>query len=99
MTALAVGTFVVGCVVLLDYKSNEQNFPAWQAWMKRAQPPILVVWGRYDPSFEKAEAQASKRELPNAEVHIIDAGHFALDEKADDISADIRNFFARHIGR
>ena len=52
--------------------------------------------GRYDPSFETAEAQAYKRELPNAEVHVIEAGHFALDEKADDIAAYIRNFFSQH---
>jgi pimeloyl-ACP methyl ester carboxylesterase len=79
-----------------DYRTNEPSFPAWQAWMRQAQPPTLVVWGRYDPSFETAEARAYKRELPNAEVHVIDAGHFALDEKADDIAAYIRNFFSQH---
>jgi pimeloyl-ACP methyl ester carboxylesterase len=79
-----------------DYRTNEASFPAWQAWMKQAQPPTLVVWGRYDPSFETAEAEAYKRELPNVEVHVIDAGHFALDEKADDIAALIRDFLARH---
>lgn len=79
-----------------DYRTNEPSFPAWQAWMKQAQPPTLVVWGRYDPSFETVEAQAYKRELPNAEVHVIDAGHFALDEKADEIAGYIRNFFSQH---
>ena len=79
-----------------DYRTNEASFPAWQAWMKQTQPPTLVVWGRYDPSFETAEAEAYKRELPNAEVHVIDAGHFALDEKADDVAALIRDFLSRH---
>jgi pimeloyl-ACP methyl ester carboxylesterase len=79
-----------------DYRTNEPSFPAWQAWMKQARPPTLVVWGRYDPSFETAEAQAYKRELPAAEVHVIDAGHFALDEKADEIADYIRNFFSQH---
>jgi pimeloyl-ACP methyl ester carboxylesterase len=79
-----------------DYRTNEASFPAWQAWMKQAQPPTLVVWGRYDPSFETAEAEAYKRELPNAEVHVIDAGHFALDERADDIAALIRDFLSPH---
>jgi pimeloyl-ACP methyl ester carboxylesterase len=79
-----------------DRRTNEPSFPAWQAWMRQAQPPTLVVWGRHDPSFETAEARAYKRELPNAEVHVIDAAHFALDEKADDIAACIRNFFLQH---
>lgn len=82
-----------------DYRTNEPRFAAWQAWMKQAQPPTLVVWGRYDPSFEVAEAQAYKRELPNAEIHVLDAGHFALDEKADDISGYIRDFLSRHAGQ
>jgi pimeloyl-ACP methyl ester carboxylesterase len=82
--------------LLYDYRTNEPSFPAWQAWMKQAQPPTLVIWGRYDPSFETAEAQTYKRELPNAEVHVIDAGHFALDEEADDIAVYIRNFFSQH---
>jgi pimeloyl-ACP methyl ester carboxylesterase len=55
--------------------------------------------GRFDPSFEAAEAQAYKRELPEAEMHVIDAGHFALDEKADDISDYIRDFLSRHTSR
>jgi pimeloyl-ACP methyl ester carboxylesterase len=63
--------------------------------MKQAQPPTLVVWGRYDPSFETAEAEAYQRELPKAEIHVIDAGHFALDEKADDIGSYIRGFLTR----
>ena len=79
-----------------DYRTNEPRFAAWQAWMKQAQPPTLVVWGRYDPSFETAEAQAYKRELPKADIQVIDAGHFALDEKANDISDYIRDFLARH---
>jgi pimeloyl-ACP methyl ester carboxylesterase len=82
-----------------DYRTNEQSFPAWQAWMKQAQPPTLVVWGRYDPSFETAEAQAYKRELPKADVHVMDAGHFALDEKADDIAGYIRGFLSQPGGR
>ena len=67
--------------------------------MRQVQPPTLVVWGRYDPSFETAEAQAYQRELPKAEVHIMDAGHFALDEKADAIAAYIRDFLSQHAVR
>jgi pimeloyl-ACP methyl ester carboxylesterase len=82
-----------------DYRTNEPSFPAWQAWMRRAQPPALVVWGRYDPSFETAEAAAYRRELPHAEIHVLDAGHFALDEKADAIADYISTFFAQPASR
>jgi pimeloyl-ACP methyl ester carboxylesterase len=67
----------------------------WQQWLRDTQPPLLVVWGRYDPSFEVAEAEAYRRDVPGAEVHVIDAGHFALDE-APDLVADLcRDFLAR----
>jgi pimeloyl-ACP methyl ester carboxylesterase len=54
-----------------------------------------VVWGRYDQSFEAAEAQAYKREIPDADVHLIDAGHFALDEKPDEVAALIGAFMSK----
>jgi pimeloyl-ACP methyl ester carboxylesterase len=54
-----------------------------------------VVWGKYDPSFLAAEAEAYRRDLPGAEVHVIDAGHFALDEKPDEIVALIEKFLVR----
>jgi pimeloyl-ACP methyl ester carboxylesterase len=78
-----------------DYRTNVAAYPAWQAWLKERQPPTLVLWGKYDPSFLVAEAEAYRRDLPRAEIHIIDAGHFALDEKADEIAATIHQFLAR----
>jgi pimeloyl-ACP methyl ester carboxylesterase len=60
-----------------------------------AQAQMLVVWGRYDPSFTIDGATAYKQAVPDAEVHILDAGHFALDEKLDDIAALIRGFLSR----
>lgn len=81
-----------------DYRSNVASYPAWQAWLRRRQPPLLVVWGRYDPSFQVAEAEAYRRDVPSAEVHILDAGHFALDEKADEIAALVDDFLARRGG-
>lgn len=78
-----------------DYRTNVASYPAWQQWLRDTQPPLLVVWGRYDPSFEVAEAEAYRRDVPGAEVHVIDAGHFALDE-APDLVADLcRDFLAR----
>lgn len=56
---------------------------------------MLVVWGKYDPSFAVGGATAYKRDVPVAEVHILDAGHFALDEKVDEIADLIRTFLAK----
>jgi pimeloyl-ACP methyl ester carboxylesterase len=78
-----------------DYRTNVASYPAWQAWLRKTQPPTLVVWGRYDPSFQVAEAAAYRRDLPDAEVHVIDAGHFALDERADEVAALIGRFMQR----
>jgi pimeloyl-ACP methyl ester carboxylesterase len=75
-----------------DYRTNVASYPAWQQWLRSTQPPLLVVWGRYDPSFEVAEAEAYRRDVPNAQVHVIDAGHFALDE-APGLVADLTGRF------
>ena len=82
-----------------DYQSNVASYLKWQAWMREHKPPMLVVWGKYDPSFAVAGADAYKRDVPSAEVHILEAGHFALDEKVDEIADLMRRFFAKqHLG-
>ena len=58
----------------------------------KTQPRLLVVWGKYDPSFDISEPEAYRRDVPNAEVHILDAGHFALDTAADQSAQLIRGF-------
>ncbi|MGZ3329155.1 MAG: alpha/beta fold hydrolase [Xanthobacteraceae bacterium] len=78
-----------------DFRNNLAAFPAWQNWLRERRPPTLIVWGRYDPVFDIAEVAALKRDLPKAEVHVLDAGHFALDESAGDIARLMRNFLAR----
>lgn len=78
-----------------DYRTNVASYPKWQAWMREHQPPTLVVWGKYDPSFDVAEAEAYRRDLPNAEVHVLEAGHFALDEKPDEIASLIDMFLIK----
>jgi pimeloyl-ACP methyl ester carboxylesterase len=82
--------------LLYDYRTNVASYPAWQAWLREHKPPTLVVWGRNDPSFIAAGAEAFKRDLPNSEVHLLDAGHFALDEKNDEIARLIVAFLAKH---
>ena len=62
---------------------------------KRNRPPLLILWGKYDPSFALPEAEAYKRDVPDAEIHILDAGHFALDEKVDEAATLIRAFLMK----
>ena len=75
-----------------DYRTNVENYPKWQAWMRETHPRLLVLWGKYDPSFDLSEPEAYRRNVPNAEVYVLDAGHFALDTAADQIARLIRGF-------
>jgi pimeloyl-ACP methyl ester carboxylesterase len=75
-----------------DYRTNVENYPEWQAWMREKQPRLLVIWGKYDPSFDISEPEAYRRDVPNAEVRVLDAGHFALDTKADEIAVLVSQF-------
>jgi pimeloyl-ACP methyl ester carboxylesterase len=81
--------------LLYDYRTNVASYPAWQAWLRQHRPPTLVVWGANDPSFIAAGGEAFRRDLPDAEIHLLAAGHFALDEKNDEIAALILAFMAR----
>jgi pimeloyl-ACP methyl ester carboxylesterase len=60
--------------------------------MHEMQPRLLVIWGKHDPSFDLSEPDAYRRDVPRAQVHVLDAGHFALDTAADEIAALIRGF-------
>jgi pimeloyl-ACP methyl ester carboxylesterase len=75
-----------------DYRTNVESYPKWQAWLREKQPRLLVLWGKFDPSFAPSEPEAYRRDVPNAQVHVLDAGHFALDTVADEIAALIRGF-------
>lgn len=75
-----------------DYRTNVASYPKWQAWMRKTQPRLLVIWGKYDLSFDISEPEAYRRDVPNAEVHVLEAGHFALDTAADEIAALVRSF-------
>lgn len=78
-----------------DYRTNVASYPVWQAWLREHQPPTLVVWGKYDPSFQVAEVAAYRRDVPNAETHILNAGHFALDDKPGEIASLVWTFLDR----
>ncbi len=84
--------------LLYDYRTNVAFYPKWQSWLRCHQPPTLVVWGENDPSFIAPGAEAYRQDLPNAEIHLLDAGHFALDERTDEIADLILQFMAKHPG-
>src|SRR3954468_7695987 len=75
-----------------DYRTNVDAYPKWQAWMHQKQPRLLVIWGRYDLSFDPGEPERYQKDVPNAQVHVLEAGHFALDTAADQIAALVLNF-------
>ncbi|WP_457472109.1 alpha/beta fold hydrolase [Pseudomonas sp. TE21394] len=82
----------VQAALLYDYRTNVASYPRWQAWMRERRLPTLVMWGRYDPSFITPGGTAYKRDQPDAEIHVLDAGHFALDEKTEEIATLTSNF-------
>jgi pimeloyl-ACP methyl ester carboxylesterase len=77
-----------------DYRTNVDAYPKWQVWMQKTQPKLLVLWGKHDLSFDLGEPERYRKDVPAAEVHVLDAGHFALDTKPDEIAALVRQFLA-----
>jgi pimeloyl-ACP methyl ester carboxylesterase len=75
-----------------DYKSNVALYPEFQAYFRQHEPRLLAVWGKNDPFFLPAGAEAFKRDIPGAEVRFFDTGHFALETHCDEIAAAIRDF-------
>lgn len=81
--------------LFLDYRSNVALYPEIQRYLRTHQPPLLAVWGRNDPFFLPAGAEAFRRDVPEAEVHLLDAGHFALETRGVEIAALVRAFLSR----
>jgi pimeloyl-ACP methyl ester carboxylesterase len=75
-----------------DYRTNVDAYPQWQAWMQKAQPKLLVLWGKHDLSFDPGEPERYRKDVPGTKIHVLDAGHFALDTKADPIAEFVRQF-------
>jgi pimeloyl-ACP methyl ester carboxylesterase len=75
-----------------DYRTNVENYPKWQAWMQKTQPSLLVIWGKHDMSFDPGEPERYRKDVPKAQVYVLEAGHFALDTKADEIAALVTQF-------
>ncbi|RDI97152.1 alpha/beta hydrolase [Dyella solisilvae] len=84
--------------LFLDYANNVKQYPAYQAYFKKWQPPLLAVWGKNDPFFSPAGALAFKKDIPGAEIHFYDTGHFALETNGPEIAAQIHAFLDRTVG-
>lgn len=80
--------------LLWDYQHNPGRYPAWQQYLRDNQPPLLAIWGANDPFFIPAGAEAFKRDLPTAEVVLLDTGHFALVEEVDTIAEHADRFLS-----
>jgi pimeloyl-ACP methyl ester carboxylesterase len=78
--------------LFLDYASTIDRYPAFQASFRTRRPPLLAIWGRNDPFFLPAGAEAFKRDIPGADVRLLDTGHFALETHAGEIATAIRGF-------
>lgn len=79
-----------------DYQNNLDHYPAWQAYLRDRQPPMLIVWGKNDAFFPEPGAQAYKRDVSQIDYNILDTGHFALEEEAAFIIGKMQHFLAEH---
>ncbi len=89
------GTDEIQLDLFLDYASNVALYPAFQEYFRSSRPPLLAVWGRNDPFFLPAGAEAFKRDIPDAYVRFVDTGHFALETHVEEIAAAIGEFLTR----
>lgn len=92
----AAGQAQIQSDLFYDYRTNVAAYPKWQAWLQKMQPKLLVLWGTHDPSFEIGEPERFRKDVPHASVHLLDAGHFALDTKADEVATLLDGFMRRH---
>lgn len=83
--------------LFLSYGSNPPLYPEWQAYFRKHQPPMLIVWGKNDQIFPPVGAHGYLRDLPNAELHLLDTGHFALEEEGEHIARLMRAFLKRNV--
>jgi pimeloyl-ACP methyl ester carboxylesterase len=81
-----------------DYRTNLPQYPKWQEAFRQHKPPLLAVWGKYDEIFAAPGAKAFKKDLPGSEIHLLDAGHFALETHGDEIASLMRDFLDRNVG-
>jgi pimeloyl-ACP methyl ester carboxylesterase len=83
--------------LLYDYRTNLGHYPRWHEYFRTHQPPMLIVWGRNDVIFPASGARAYLRDLPKAELHLLDTGHFALEDKGTEIATLMSDFLIRKL--
>ena len=88
----ALGQAQIQSDLFYDYRTNVDAYPKWQAWLQKTQPKLLVLWGKHDLSFDLGEPERYRKDVPKAQVYVLEAGHFALDTKADEIATLVREF-------
>ena len=80
--------------LFLDYASNVKLYPKFQEYFRKSQPPLLAIWGKNDPFFIPAGAEAYRKDIPGAKIQFLDTGHFALETHVIEIAAAVKNFLA-----
>jgi pimeloyl-ACP methyl ester carboxylesterase len=91
------GMMEIHTTLFYDYRNNVASYPKWQAWLRAARPQMQVIWGRYDLSFTPEGALGFARDNPNTETHVIDAGHFPMDEAPDQVRDLTLSFLRKHL--
>ena len=91
------GNDQIQLALLHDYQNNVPCYADWQAYLRKHQPPTLITWGKNDPFFTVAGAEAYLKDLPDAELHLLDTGHFALEEDGPLIAGHILDFLSRKL--
>ena len=92
------GNAEIQLALFYDYQTNVRHYPQWHETLRREQPPILCVWGKNDPIFSAPGAEAFRSDVPKAEIHFVDTGHFALEEDLDTIASRMLEFLAKNVG-
>jgi pimeloyl-ACP methyl ester carboxylesterase len=91
------GNQEIQLALFYSYGSNPPLYPEWQAYFRKHQPPTLIVWGKNDKIFPAEGAEPYKRDLKNLEFHLLDTGHFALEEDGPQIAAYMHSFLDRNV--
>ncbi len=91
------GNKAIQLALFYDYRTNLPLYPRWQAYLRERQPPVLIAWGKNDAIFPAEGAEPYKRDVKTLEYHLLDTGHFALEEDGDAIAALMLDFLDRHV--
>ena len=83
--------------LLYDYRTNVDLYPQWQGFLRERQPKTLILWGENDIFFTPEGGRAYLRDLPEAELHMLDSGHFAVEDSLEEIVAHIKRFHAEQV--